>query len=406
MMKAKNFWISAALSALVLQGSAAPVARAQTAATQDKAQPERGRDLVIQERNVIVTTQDPVTVRTSPTLPTTVVPGRAGDTFVFVSSEMSYDKIVKGAPYSAEGTTETIQTLGDGNRIVRKNTTRIYRDSEGRTRREQTLGTIGPFASAGDPPQMIHINDPNTGIVYFLDPRDRTARKLVLPRFHATWNLPQGQVDKPVTTVYPAAAIAAGVEGKVRVMLNVNEAGKVEGVKVVEGHPLLQQAAVDAAKQITLKPVGRAGAPVKVQRELLFDFKRMAHNSDVPVYGAGAIQGATFQAASNATKESLGKQVIEGVEAEGTRSTMTIAPGEVGNEQPINIVSERWYSPELQVVVMTRHADPRFGETVYRLTNISRTEPARALFEVPSDYTIKESQVRTMVRTRKPSDEK
>ncbi|HYP02228.1 MAG TPA: hypothetical protein VER76_18700, partial [Pyrinomonadaceae bacterium] len=57
----------------------------------------------------------------------------------------------------------------------------------------------------------------------------------------------------------------------------------------------------------------------------------------------------------------------------------------------------RWYSPELQTVVMTRHSDPRFGETSYRLTNINRGEPARTLFEVPSDYTVKEqSPVRRM----------
>jgi hypothetical protein len=92
----------------------------------------------------------------------------------------------------------------------------------------------------------------------------------------------------------------------------------------------------------------------------------------------------------NARTESLGKQNIGGVEAEGTRSTVTIPTGEIGNERPIEIVSERWYSPELQTAVMTRHSDPRTGETVYRLTNISRTEPARSLFEVPADYTVKE----------------
>src|SRR5262249_1300955 len=88
--------------------------------------------------------------------------------------------------------------------------------------------------------------------------------------------------------------------------------------------------------------------------------------------------------------EQLGKQMIEGVEAEGTRSTVTIAAGEIGNDRPIEIVSERWYSPELQLVVMTRHSDPRLGETTYRLTNISRTEQAKSLFEVPVDYTVKE----------------
>jgi hypothetical protein len=88
--------------------------------------------------------------------------------------------------------------------------------------------------------------------------------------------------------------------------------------------------------------------------------------------------------------EKLDSQTIEGVLAEGQRVTHTIPAGAIGNEQPINIVDERWYSPELQTVVMTRHSDPRSGETVYRLTNINRTEPARTLFEVPSDYTLKE----------------
>ena len=69
---------------------------------------------------------------------------------------------------------------------------------------------------------------------------------------------------------------------------------------------------------------------------------------------------------------------------------------------PINIVDERWYSPELQVVVMTRHSDPRYGETTYRLTNISRAEPAAALFQVPSDYTLKEMPTPGIRRMRRP----
>jgi len=51
-------------------------------------------------------------------------------------------------------------------------------------------------------------------------------------------------------------------------------------------------------------------------------------------------------------------------------------------------VSERWYSPDLQTVVMTKRNDPRMGETVYRFTNVSRNEPARSLFEAPADYTV------------------
>ncbi|MGH9882249.1 MAG: hypothetical protein ACRD6N_12505, partial [Pyrinomonadaceae bacterium] len=106
---------------------------------------------------------------------------------------------------------------------------------------------------------------------------------------------------------------------------------------------------------------------------------------------AGAAFGWIGAGNGNARTESLGKQNIEGVEAEGTRTTVTIPAGEIGNEREIEIVSERWYSPELQTIVMSRHSDPRFGENTYRLTNINRTEPARSLFEVPADYTVKEA---------------
>ena len=96
------------------------------------------------------------------------------------------------------------------------------------------------------------------------------------------------------------------------------------------------------------------------------------------------------QAAPDSKSESLGKQTIEGVEAEGTRTTMTIPAGEIGNERPIQIVSERWFSPELQAFVLTRRNDPMAGETVYRLSNISRSVPDASLFQIPPGYTVKE----------------
>ena len=89
--------------------------------------------------------------------------------------------------------------------------------------------------------------------------------------------------------------------------------------------------------------------------------------------------------------ESLGKQTVEGIEAEGTRTTITIPAGDLGNERPIDIVSERWFSPELQTFVLTRRNDPMIGETVYRLSNISRAEPDPSLFQVPPGYSIKDA---------------
>ena len=86
--------------------------------------------------------------------------------------------------------------------------------------------------------------------------------------------------------------------------------------------------------------------------------------------------------------ESLGTRQIEGISAEGTRSTTTIPAGQVGNLNPIHLVTERWFSKQLQMAVLITRRDPRSGETIYRLTNIVRAEPPPDLFTVPSDYRI------------------
>lgn len=268
-----------------------------------------------------------------------------GHTFTYVSSEMSFDsKTVKGAPYSAEAVTEVTQTLSDGNRIVRKSTASIYRDSEGRTRREHTLGSIGPFATNVEPPQTVFINDPVAGVNYILDPRTHTARKLPLPRLE---NLPAGA--KVEERMVHSTATAVGGPGE-RVMIYQN------------------------------REAGAAGEPGPLR---------------TPAQGPRPVT------------ESLGKQTIEGVQAEGTRTTVTIPAGHIGNERPIQITTERWFSPELQTVVMTKSSDPFVGDTVYRLTNINRSEPARSLFEVPSDYKVKEVNIQPTIRImRRPPDDK
>jgi hypothetical protein len=110
-------------------------------------------------------------------------PPPPGD-FVFVTTEMNFGgKVVKNAPYSAQAVTETTQTLGDGNRIVNKTTSAQYRDSEGRTRREQSIKMLGPLGDGGDPLQTIFINDPVAGVNYSLDARTHVARKSVPFKF-------------------------------------------------------------------------------------------------------------------------------------------------------------------------------------------------------------------------------
>ena len=97
----------------------------------------------------------------------------------------------------------------------------------------------------------------------------------------------------------------------------------------------------------------------------------------------------------NLKTESLGTQAINGVTAEGTRITRTIPAGQIGNQAPIVITIERWYSPELQTDVMRKETNPEFGVTTFQLTNIARAEPEAALFQVPSNYTIKSGRARS-----------
>jgi len=254
------------------------------------------------------------------------VSGEPGaDTFLYVGSEMAFEGgVVKGAPYSAQGTTTFTQVLADGNRISRQTTSQIYRDSDGRTRRAETIAAIGPWASGTEGVQIIHINDPAAGTSFMLNPKDRTASKMTMT-------------------------------------VNVMKKG---GVAAHAG-------AVGSGETVTLRvppppPGGTMEMKARIPGELFSTMKGQVN------------------------KESLGTQEIEGVQAEGTRTTLTIPAGQIGNEQPIQVISERWYSSELQVVVMTRHSDPRTGEEVYKLSNINRTEPAHQLFEIPADYTIKD----------------
>lgn len=93
---------------------------------------------------------------------------------------------------------------------------------------------------------------------------------------------------------------------------------------------------------------------------------------------------------ANVTTISLGTQTINGVQAEGTRVTHTIPAGAIGNANPMVITNERWYSSELQTVVMIKRSDPRMGATTFQLTNIQRQEPDASLFQVPPDYTVKQ----------------
>ena len=287
-------------------------------------------------------------------------PPPGADTFVFVGTEIGFGgKVVKGAPYSAEAITETTQTLADGNRIVNKTSSILYRDSEGRTRREQTLKPVTTFAPRAEPIQTIFINDPVAGVSYSLNTRTKTAHKNVPLKLEQRW-ISRGDMQIP--------------------------SGGMSALPKIQAIPKDEKAE-------TKLEIKRAGEPFVV----IPDGPRPPGEEFTLRAGSGDIGWVlkTPDESKNVVNESLGQQLVEGVLAEGSRSTLTIPAGEIGNERDILIISERWYSPELRMVVMTKHSDPRTGEQIYRLTNINRTEPARDLFEVPAGYSVTEGYKKT-----------
>jgi len=337
---------------------------------------------------------------------------QGGDSaFQFFSQEMSFDnRQVKGAPFSADIVSETIQNLLDGNRIVQRFEGRTYRDSQGRTRNERTYLMGG----TSDQKQTITIFDPVGAANYTLDPETRIARKansygrvapplppppptVVSPSASANVEAPkkitvsggvlQGSAIKRVQPPYPAIAKNARASGAVQVQILISETGEVIDATVIAGHPLLRDAALQAARQWLFKPTELSGVAVKVQGILTFNFSL---NDEAPSSLASVRNIPKY----NTNTEQLAKQTVEGVECEGTRSVTTMPAGAIGNERPIETVNETWFSQELKIMVMSKRSDPRFGETTYRVTNINRSEPDASLFQVPSEYTIIDSEAK------------
>jgi len=322
----------------------------------------------------------------------------ADSAFQFFSQEKSFDdRLVTGAPFSADVVSETIQTLQDGTRIIQRFEGRIYRDSQGRTRSERTYQMGG----TSEQKQTINIYDPVDGASYRLDSDTRTGRKSVYPKLappqpkttvssnasadakdSRKGNAPKvtpAQAINKIQPPYPAIAKAANASGPVHVEILVSETGEVLEAHAVGGHPLLRDAAVQAARGWTFKPAEVSGRAVKTRGILTFNFG-LTDEAPAPA-------GLTKTIVKPATKtESLGKQMVEGVECEGESAVTTMPAGTIGNDRPIETVNETWYSPELRIMILSKRSDPRFGESTYSVTNINRSEPYAELFLPPSDY--------------------
>ena len=237
----------------------------------------------------------------------------------------SGDKL--GAPYSGIGVTEVVNTLVDGNRITRKNTMRYFRDSLGRTRTEFELGALGPV-TLDVKRTAITINDPPAKAHYILHPEDKLAMEF---------------------NIDGASGAFAGVGAA--------------GVMVGEAR--------------TLTSTATSGSPNRAVRDHMVLLRKQV---------AGSIDKAGCAGQPKPTPVSLGERTIDGLKTTGSRLEIVIPAGEVGNELPVTMTTEQWFSPELGVVISSMHQDPMSGNTTYRLTQISRAEPDAKLFTVPADY--------------------
>lgn len=282
---------------------------------------------------------------------------------VEVAARVPLERAFKGAPYSAETIIESSQTLADGNRISTKTTGRVYRDGEGRTRRE----------SDNKERTIISIVDPIAGYSYSLDPVSKIAWRTATGASNAIMGkveerqLATGRQLEPVTAD-GSTVLAAKIEAEKVQAEQAARAARIAGTQDAQSRAGAEQEKVAIARS------GGGG-------------------------GRGGVVAPTMAARGYAIAPNtpLEHKMIDGVPVEGRKTTTVIPAGQIGNEQPITITSEEWRSADLNVLVQTRHADPRTGESTYRLTNIIRAEPDPSLFMVPADYTVRDTNIKRML---------
>jgi len=238
-------------------------------------------------------------------------------------------EVIKGKPYSADTATETVQNLADGNRIVHRTVSKFYRDSEGRTRREETFGNVDPEHLS--PHEVkVFVDDPVSGLAFVLDPASKSVDKMQ----------------------------------RSRKLLDQSNA-EDDGARIM-------------FKSVKDSQEGEQAAPERMLIKL-----RDEHSGNPNI-----VVSAMPDDQREVVKEDLGTRTIEGVDCNGTRQTITIPAGAIGNERPISIVRETWIAPAIDAVVQSTTDDPRYGKTTYQLSNVQLSEPARSLFEPPADFKI------------------
>ncbi len=297
--------------------------------------------------------------------------------------------VQKGAPYSGVGTTEVVNTLADGNRITRTNTMRYFRDSAGRVRTEYQLGAIGPFVPE-EAQSIVTITDPVAGRRYVLHPSLKRADVFKLSPTGTATAATNGAIfmGGAFSSVGPQgagagrASLAPSPAPKTGARIDLPSVRGGDRAPKMMGPPI-GGAPMNGARMNLAEPMGgratAGGAPPS----------GAAPTFDVLVTQPGPDASLCKSSADLKAAEpvSIGERNIEGLKVTGSRLEFTIDAGKVGNEQPITVRTDQWFSPDLGVVVSSTHRDPMIGESSYRLEQINRVEPDEALFVVPADYT-------------------
>ncbi|WP_296952089.1 hypothetical protein [uncultured Massilia sp.] len=273
---------------------------------------------------------------------------------------------VTQAPYSALAVTERLQLLADGNQIAERQSTMTYRDGAGRTRRE--------VRDAKGETVVVTINDPVASANVVLHPQTRTATRI-------------GDLSLAARAAAEKGRAAAAAAARVSTELARRE-GDMANVE--------RRRFGDGSEAIIVKRVERGGETRVNVQDVRIQFPKVLANAVTirdPQSTVVTLTNTMFadaRWAAKATTKDLGTRDVGGVKAEGKLRSYEIPAGEIGNRNPIVVSDETWTSPELKVAVYTKHSDPRSGDTIFRLENIRREEPAPALFAVPAGYTVDE----------------
>ena len=308
---------------------------------------------------------------------------RAGDSASLTASmlRISGAGIVKNAPYSAEAVSESMQRLADGNQIVNTSRSMQYRDGAGRTRTE-VHGDDGEL-------RTITISDPVEGARWILNPQRKSATRLDMKS-----ELARAEADAAraaATQARIAANQARALADQQRRAADQQRRAAEEARERID--QLRREGKLPEGTHIIVKDVQRGPDAAEVRVRVAQPAPAAmpaarAMSAQIAPMIIGAANDGKWSA--KAVTRELGGRDFSGVRAEGNQRSYTIPAGEIGNRAPIEVSSETWYSPELQVTVYHKRSDPRSGEVVYRLDKLKREEPPAGLFSVPSDYTVRD----------------